>query len=57
MHGEPIARVVPMKRQAPVSEELAKQWVELDQLAAEIAANWIGKPDAVEAIQEIRRDL
>ncbi len=57
IHGEPVARVIPMKRPAPVPEELSKQWVELDQLAAEIAARWIGEPDAVEAVREQRREL
>jgi prevent-host-death family protein len=57
IHGEPVARVIPMKRPSPVAEELSKQWVELDQLAAEISAKWKGDSDAVEAVREQRREL
>lgn len=57
MHGEPVARVIPMKRQTPVPEELANQWVELDQLIAEISARTKDQVGAVETVREIRRDL
>jgi prevent-host-death family protein len=57
MRSEPIARIVLMKRQPPSREELAKEWADLDQLAAEIAANWKDESDAVEVVREQRRDL
>jgi prevent-host-death family protein len=57
VRGEPVARVIPMKRQAPLPEDIAKSFKDLDQLIAEISARTKDKVGAVETVREIRRDL
>jgi prevent-host-death family protein len=56
-HGEAVARLVPVKRPAPDAAEAAAFWSDLDQLAAEIGANWPDDVTAVDAVAEGRRDL
>jgi prevent-host-death family protein len=56
VRGEPVARLIPMKR-TPQPEEIAKKFVELDELIAEISAHRVDNIGAVETIREIRRDL
>jgi prevent-host-death family protein len=57
VRGEPVARVIPMKRKRRSPEEVAQMFVGLDQLAAEISAYWKDDLDAVEAVREQRREL
>lgn len=56
-HGEVVARVVPVRRPVPNSQDNAAIWTDLDRLAAEIGKRLPEKVDAVEAINEVRRDL
>jgi prevent-host-death family protein len=57
VRGEPVARVIPMRRQVRSPEEIEKIFADLDQLAAEISAYWQDDLDAVEAVREQRREL
>jgi len=57
VRGEPVARVVPIKRKPRSPEEVAKMFEGLDQLAAEISEYWTDGLDAVEAVREQRRDF
>jgi prevent-host-death family protein len=57
VRGEPVARVVPVKRQPRASEEVAKQFADLDQLIARISARVKDNVGAVETVREIRREL
>lgn len=57
VRGEPIAKVVPVKRQEPLPEELEKRFKDLDQLIAEIGARIKDNVSAVDTVREIRRDL
>jgi prevent-host-death family protein len=55
--GEVVALLVPVpsqKRKGPTAAEEAA-WADLDQLAAEIGANWPKGVTAVDAIREDRR--
>ncbi len=56
-HGEVVARVVPIRRPVPNGQDNAAIWTDLDRLAAEIGKYLPEKVDAVEAINEVRRDL
>ncbi len=56
--GEVIARVVPARKQTqPDKQDLAAFWTDIDTLAAEIGAYLPEKVDAVEIMQDVRRDL
>jgi prevent-host-death family protein len=57
VRGEPVARVIPIKRQPAPSEELAKRFSDLDELIAKISERTKDKIGAVETIREMRRDL
>jgi prevent-host-death family protein len=57
IRGEPIARLVPIRQQPPNPEEVAKRFVDLDQLIAEIEARRTDDISAVETVREIRREL
>jgi prevent-host-death family protein len=57
VRGEPVARVVPLKRQGRSPEEVAKQFKDLDELIAEISAHWPEGVSAVDAVREQRREL
>jgi prevent-host-death family protein len=57
VRGEPVARVIPMRRQARPPEESAKRFSDLDQLIAEISARTKDNIGAVETVREIRREL
>lgn len=56
-HGEVVARLVPVRRPMPSSQDNAAIWTDLDRLAAEIGKRLPEKVDAVEAINDVRRDL
>jgi prevent-host-death family protein len=55
--GEVVARLIPAHPVVTSAEELAELWAEMDRLAQEVTAHWIGAPDAVEAVREARREL
>ncbi len=56
-YGEVVARLVPVKEIKTKPEELAELWAEMDRLAQEVSAQWIGSPNAVDAVREGRREL
>ena len=55
-HGEVVARVVPVRRPMPGSQDNAV-WTDIDRLAAEIGKYLPEHVDAAEAINEVRREL
>jgi prevent-host-death family protein len=55
--GETIARLVPVRQPKETDDDLAAIWTTLDQLAAEISAEWPEGVSAVEAVSEGRREL
>lgn len=56
-HGEIIARLVPATPPAPPTEEMAAILVDLDQLSAEISADWPESVSALDAVNDVRREL
>jgi prevent-host-death family protein len=56
-HGETIARLVPVHSAPPSSEELAAYWANLDELAAEVSAKWPAGVSAIDAVEDVRREL
>ena len=56
-HGEVVARLIPARPAATAADELAAIWLEMDRLAEEVGAQWMGTPSAVEAVRESRREL
>ena len=56
-HGEVVARLVPVRRPAPHGQDNNAVWTDLDMLAAEIGKYLPERVDAVEAIQDVRREL
>jgi prevent-host-death family protein len=55
--GKVVARLVPADEPAVSQDELARLWADIDQLAAEISARWPAGVSAVDAINDVRRDL
>ena len=55
--GEVVARLIPAHPTVTPIEELNGLWAEMDRLAEEVSAQWIGRPDAVGAVREGRREL
>jgi len=53
--GREVARLVPVEDAGRKRAEAAAVWVEMDQLAAEIAAHWPAGLSAEEAVAEQRR--
>lgn len=53
--GRVVARLVPLEEAERKRTEAAAVWVEMDQLAAEIAAHWPAGLSAEEAVAEQRR--
>lgn len=56
-HGEVVARLVPVAPPTLPPDEIAALLTDLDQLAAEIGANWPDDVSAVDAIRQARRSL
>jgi prevent-host-death family protein len=56
-HGEAVARLVPVAPPTPTAEEMAAVLADLNQLAAEISAQWPDNISAQDAIDEVRREL
>lgn len=56
-HGEVVARLVPVKLPEPADAEIAAVLADLDVLSAEISANWPAGVSALDAVQDVRRDL
>jgi prevent-host-death family protein len=55
--GEPVARLVPVNAPAPAPEEMAAILTDLEQLSAEISAKWPDGVSALDAVNDVRRDL
>ncbi len=55
--GETIARLVPVTPPKPAKEEVAAILAELEDLATEISAMWPDGVSALDAINDIRREL
>ena len=55
--GEPVARLVPVNPPAPAPEEMEAILADLEQLAAEISAEWPEGVSALDAVNDVRRDL
>ncbi len=56
-HGETIARLVPVSPAPPPMAEMAAILADLNQLSAEISARWPDGVSALEAINDVRREL
>lgn len=56
-HGEVVARVVPVRKEAPVDRSSKTVWTDIDRLAAEIGKYLPAHVDAVETVREVRREL
>jgi antitoxin (DNA-binding transcriptional repressor) of toxin-antitoxin stability system len=55
--GELISRVVPVEDPPIDPEESRKAWENLDRVAAEISAHWPEGVSALDAINDVRREL
>jgi antitoxin (DNA-binding transcriptional repressor) of toxin-antitoxin stability system len=55
--GRAFARLVPTDEPPPTRAELDEFWAEVDELAEEIGAHWPEGVSAVDAINDVRRDL
>jgi prevent-host-death family protein len=56
-HGEVVARLAPVAPRLPAPAETAAILADLDQLAAEISAAWPEGVSALDAVQDVRREL
>lgn len=56
-HGEVVARLVPVSPPEPTDDKIAAVLADLDALSAEISAKWPEGVSALEAVQDVRRDL
>jgi hypothetical protein len=55
-NGEVIARLVPISPTPPPPVEMAAVLADLNQLSAEISAQWPNGVSALEAINDVRRE-
>jgi prevent-host-death family protein len=55
--GQPIARLVPLQRKRDRAHPRTAVWTNLDELAAEIGAQWSDATSAVDAVRAGRREL
>jgi prevent-host-death family protein len=56
-HGEVVARLVPVAPPEPTDEEIAAILTNLEALSAEISAKWPEGVSALDAINDVRREL
>jgi prevent-host-death family protein len=56
-HGETIARLVPITPPEPSNEKMAAILADLEDLSAEISAKWPEGVSALDAINDVRREL
>ena len=56
-HGETVARLIPVNPSVPSEEEMAAVLTDLNQLSAEISAQWPDGVSAMDAINDVRREL
>lgn len=56
-HGRIIARIVPLQELPGSRQELREFWVDWDQLAEQIGAEWPEGVSALDAVNDVRRDL
>jgi prevent-host-death family protein len=56
-HGEPVARLVPVNPPTPSIKEMNAILADLNQLSAEISAKWPEGVSALDAINDVRREL
>lgn len=57
LHGEAVARMVPLEKQPALSEESTTRFSDLEQLIEEISAHTKDNVGAVETVREMRREL
>lgn len=55
--GVVVARLIPVREAALPPDDVAALMAEMDALAAEVSAKWIGSPSAVDAVHDVRREL
>ncbi|MGH2558399.1 MAG: hypothetical protein ACRDJH_04980 [Thermomicrobiales bacterium] len=57
-HGEIVAHITPGTRhRRPTADEIARHFAAIDELAEEIAKTWPKGVSAVDAVNDVRRDL
>lgn len=56
-HGEPVAQIIPINPPKPSEESIKAVLADLNQLSAEISAQWPEGVSAEEAIRDVRREL
>lgn len=56
-HGEAVARLIPVVPSSPPIEDVAAILTDLNQLSAEISAQWPDGVSALDAVHDIRREL
>ena len=55
--GEAVARLVPVDPPAPAPEEMEAILADLEQLAVEVSARWPEGVSALDAVDDVRREL
>lgn len=56
-HGQPVARIVPVSPRQTTEDERRSMIDSLDALAARISVSWPESVSALDAVQDVRRDL
>lgn len=56
-HGQPVAQLVPARRRVQTTQDNSEVWTDLDTLAAEIGKYLPAHVDAVQAVNDVRREL
>jgi prevent-host-death family protein len=56
-HGEPIAQLIPINPPRSSEAEISAILADLNQLSAEISAQWPEGVSALDAVNEVRREL
>jgi prevent-host-death family protein len=56
-HGEVIARLIPVNPPQPSHAAIAAVLADLEALSAEISAHWPDDVSALDAVQDVRREL
>ncbi len=55
--GKTVARIVPVTPSLPSAEDMAAILADLDQLSDEISAQWPEGVSALDAVNDVRREL
>ena len=56
-HGEAIARLIPIEPKLPSVEDMAAILTDLQELSAEISVQWPKDISALDAVNDVRREL